>query len=216
MGGSARYRYGKKIRAARDAGASDEEIAELERQRERAIESEKFRKALQKAKASQDDDKAWRVDVHDSGDYHKDRLYTTDGGSTIAITPDGDIISVCKNINDKAIKGTQLLEKAVEMGGVKLDSYEGNHKFYIKCGFEPVSWCEWNPKFAPDDWNAERDKPEPIIFYRYVGHPVTETAAEFMARVPASKGTNPKTGMPDPDYDYGVAMEVRDGLLKTE
>ena len=43
MGGSASYRYGKKIANARANGASDEEIAELERQRKAAIEAEKAR-----------------------------------------------------------------------------------------------------------------------------------------------------------------------------
>lgn len=49
-----------------------------------------------------------------------------------------------------------------------LDSYEGNHEFYVKCGFEPVSWCKWNGEYAPDDWNKEFGK-EDIIFYKYVG-----------------------------------------------
>ena len=213
MGGSAQYRFSKKIRDAQSRGASEEELAELERQKQKAIESEKFRRAILAAKASQEPEKAWRVDAHKPSDYIDDQLYVSDGGSTIAITPDGDIISVCKNKSDTATKGKDLLKKAVEMGGVKLDSYEGNHDFYIKCGFEPVSWCEWNEKFAPDDWNPERDRPEPIIFYRYVGHPVTESAKDFMARVPASKGTNPTTGQPDPDYDYGVAMQARNDQI---
>ena len=256
MGGSASYRYGKKIREAMAAGANADEIADLERRRQEAIAREKARKAERMAKAlteteivsnyinpvdgrelsensritevkpksfrntlinakeSQDANKRWRVDVHDLNDYieDNDRLFVTRGGSTIAVTPSGDIISVCKNTKD-SIFGSELLARAVQMGGVKLDSYEGNHKFYTKNGFEPVSWCEWNEKFKPDDWNENRDKREPIIFYRYVGHPVTETAEAFMARVPASKGINPDTGKYDPDYDYGAAQMVSDKQL---
>lgn len=41
MGGSASYRYGKKIREARANGASEQEIAELERRRQEAMAREK-------------------------------------------------------------------------------------------------------------------------------------------------------------------------------
>ena len=49
MGGSASYRYGKKISAAMAAGASEEEIAELRRKRQEAIAAEKARRAERKA-----------------------------------------------------------------------------------------------------------------------------------------------------------------------
>lgn len=49
MGGSAKYRFSKKIANARLNGATDAEIAELERQREEAIAREKARKAEQQA-----------------------------------------------------------------------------------------------------------------------------------------------------------------------
>lgn len=45
MGGSAQYRYSKKIANAKLNGASDEEIAELERKKQEAIAREKARKA---------------------------------------------------------------------------------------------------------------------------------------------------------------------------
>ena len=237
MGGSASYRYGKKIASARASGASDDEIAELERRRQEAIEREKARRAdvkakaekinpvtghvmseaselksaqpksfhdtLAKTKANQKPENAWRVDVHSIKDYtnSNDKLFLTKGGSAIAVTPDGDIISVCRNLDDDA-SGSDILARAVEMGGVKLDSYSGNHGFYAKCGFEPVSWVQWDDRYAPKGWNPERDKREPIIFYRYVGHRVTETAEEFMARVKPSKR-------------YSRAMNVRDKKLNS-
>ena len=262
MGGSASYRYGKKISAAMAAGASNEEIEELKRQRQEAIDREKARKAerlasqvieekssnikngtqseidpitgkplseasrliretsaqefhnkLVKAKASQNPKKAWRVDsTHEVSAYEKDGddLYVTAGGSTIAVKKNGDIISVCKNKSDITVRGSEILARAVALGGTKLDSYSKNHEFYTANGFEPVSWCKWNNKFKPPDWNPKRDEREPIIFYRYVGHPVTETAAEFMARVPASRGINPKTGRYNKDFDYDAAYDARD------
>lgn len=44
MGGSAKYRYGKKIAAAKASGASNDEIALLEKQMQEAINREKARK----------------------------------------------------------------------------------------------------------------------------------------------------------------------------
>ena len=170
---------------------------------------DKFLTAINIAKNNQDKGKAWRVQPHDeySG---KDKLFITKGGSTIAVTEDGDIISVCKNKGDKTF-ASELLQIAVNQGGVKLDSYIGNHDFYTKNGFEPVSWCEWDDEYKPPDWNENRDKREPIIFYRYVGHPVTETAQQFMSRVPPSRGIDPKTGKPD---NYSAAFDARDSKIK--
>ena len=246
MGGSARYRYGKKIANAMGAGESEERIAELQRQMQEAIAREKARKAerlalqtldstdrmmsginpvsgralsdasqlreatpkrfhdtLAKTKAKQNPEDAWRVDVHSIKDYtnDNDKLFLTEGGSAIAVTPDGDIISVCRNVDDAA-RGSEILARAVAMGGVKLDSYSGNHSFYTKNGFEPVSWVKWDDRYAPTGWNKDRDKREPIIFYRYVGHKVTETAEEFMARVKPSKR-------------YSRGMNVRDKKINS-
>ena len=89
-------------------------------------------------------EKAWRVTVHSQQELEEEypgaKLHITDGGSTVAVTKDGDIISVCGNPGDK-LRGKDLLKLAVENGGKKLDSYSGNHGFYVKCGFEAVSWC---------------------------------------------------------------------------
>lgn len=59
--------------------------------------------------------------------------------------------------------------KAVNNGGDRLDSYEGNHGFYIRNGFEPVSWCKWDQKYKPPGWKPGRDHPEDVIFYKYTG-----------------------------------------------
>ncbi len=90
---------------------------------------------------------------------------------------------------------------AVENGGKKLDSYEENHDFYIKKGFEPVSWCKWSDEFTPPDWEAGRDKKEDIVFYRYTGKVGTEKLSDFKKRVPAS-------------VDYGAAAKDRDDSLE--
>ncbi len=202
MGGSASYRLARKIRSGLELGLSpdDPRIKRDMEELQRLKEAEKFQKTLKKAKESQDPSKAWRVDVHKAQDYVEDKTYVTEGGSTIAVTPSGDIISVCKNQND-TLSGSDLLAQAVEMGGVKLDSYGKNHAFYTKNGFEPVSWCEWDDRFAPDGWDAERDDREPIIFYKYTGNKTKVLDYhEFTSRVPASA-------------DYDAAQKVRDDSL---
>lgn len=49
------------------------------------------------------------------------RKYVTKGGSTIAITPDGDIVGVCHNMGD-IVSGSDMLSFAVKNGGKKLDA----------------------------------------------------------------------------------------------
>ena len=72
-------------------------------------------------------------------------------------------------MDEAALRGHDIIEIAVSLGGKKLDSYDGNHKFYNRNGFEPVSWCKWDPTYTPPDWNPEMNDPEDIIFYVYKG-----------------------------------------------
>ena len=126
------------------------------------------------------------------------KMHVTDGSSTIAID-NGNIVAVCKNPGD--IKGNQLLQFAVKNGGNKLDSYDGNHGFYIKNGFEPVSWCKWDQRYASDGWEEAKVEAENIIFYKYTGKESEyKTPDDFYKAIPASK-------------DYDTASEERDKNL---
>lgn len=161
-----------------------------------------FKKVLDEAKMSNPAHIRWRVDntSHSVADYKKDKLFTTKKGSSVAITPDGDIISVCSNRKNKD-SGRALMEYAVKNGGKKLDSYDGNYGFYTKMGFEPVSWIYFDKQFAPDDWVEGRDKEEPIIFFKYTGKQTAMTKEEFYKKVKA-------------DTDYDEAMKKRDKEVK--
>lgn len=55
-------------------------------------------------------------------EYAGSKLHITAGGSTVAITADGDIISVCHHPDD-TVRGKELIAMSVENGGAKLDSY---------------------------------------------------------------------------------------------
>ncbi len=163
---------------------------------------EEYVPILKEAKASQPPNRAWRVSSPDVEEFKQEhpsaKLYSSNGGSCIGVDADGDIISVCKKIGD-SVRGSDLLKYAIANGGTKLDSYSGNHDFYIRNGFEPVSWCEWNDDFAPDDWVEKRDEREPIIFYKYTGKATTESEEEFMKRI-----------SPSPDYDSARKQRDKD------
>jgi hypothetical protein len=176
-----------------------------------------FVKKLAEAKKSQDPRKGWRVtglSKDELEDWHPDaKLHVTDGGSTIAIDK-GDIVGVCVGSGDGKggfISGSMLLDFAVRNGGNKLDSYEGNHVFYTKSGFEPVSWCEWDPTYEDSareqGWDPDKgDKREAIIFYKYVGKGNVKFSGEdgleaFKKSVPVSNG-------------YDEAKEHRNSSMK--
>lgn len=167
-----------------------------------------FAESVADAKASvakQHPEIAWRVTAHTQeeleADYPGAKLHVTDGGSTAAVTADGDIISVCKKPGDTA-SGRDILALAVENGGTKLDSYSGNHGFYVKCGFEPVSWCQWDDECAPSDWDTSKNcEREPVIFYKYTGNKNgSQSAEDFFSSTPASA-------------DYEAAQKARDDSI---
>lgn len=169
-----------------------------------------FADAVSDAKSTVDPDKAWRVTAHTeeeiNADYPGAALHITSGGSTVAVTADGDIISVCGNKSDSA-KGKDLMRLAVENGGVKLDSYSGNHGFYLNCGFEPVSWCAWDDQYAPDGWDSSRDSREDIVFYKYTGSQTHYGRGEALEHLATFKASTPASA------DYEAAQSARDNSL---
>ena len=164
------------------------------------VNGKEFKKALDKAKSQIELEKAWRVDntSHTEDDYNNMKCYTTENGSTIAITEDGDIISVAST---KRGEGRSLIEFAVNHGGVKLDSYDGNYGYYTHMGFEPISWTKFNEAYAPSDWNKNRDDKEPIIFFKYTGKEVTTDKKDFYKSTKDFK-------------EYDDAMNERDKHIK--
>lgn len=163
-----------------------------------------FTSAVQAAKDKQSPAAAWRVTAMSKEEFEQEHpgscCHVTQGGSVAAVTKDGDIVSVCKAPGDST-SGKALIAQAVAAGGTKLDSYEGNHGFYIKCGFEPVSWCKWEDEYAPSGWDESRDKREDIIFYKYTGGSSSyKTPEEFKSAVAASS-------------DYGAAQKARDDSI---
>ena len=164
---------------------------------------EEFAKAIKEAKATLPPNMSWRVDAHSKEEYNTVRLFATKGGSCVAVKPDGDIISVCKNGNDKGVKGADLIRYAVDNGGVKLDSYAGNHEFYTKNGFEPICYVSFNEAYAPKDWKkgVKGYEKEDIIFYKYTGNKNVTDWEKIKKDIRLFD-------------NYDVAMNYRDNLLK--
>ena len=159
-----------------------------------------FINKMTEAKNSVPERERWRVDIHSSKDYNNDKLFTTEGGSCVAIEPNGNIISVCKR-NGDTVYGRDLLRHAVENGGDRLDAFGGLWGFYIKNGFEPVSWTPFNEEYAPVGWNKEYDGAEPVIFWKFTGKINKIKYEDFLKDV-------------KPSQDYDTAMRIRDKEIK--
>ena len=109
----------------------------------------------------------WRVDNQSPDVLRKmdAKMFISKNGSTYAIKPDGDIIGVCKSGNDK---GSKLIQHAIKHGGDRLDSFCGNNEFYMRNGFEPICYINFDTDYPPEDWISGMPK-EDIVFYRYTG-----------------------------------------------
>ena len=95
------------------------------------------------------------------------------------------------------------MKKAVKAGGKKLDSYDGNFKFYLKNGFEPVSWVKFDPSYKIKGRRKGRDAEEPIVFFKYTGKKVTSRDAFVLVRKQFYEKVKPSK-------DYDTAMAIRD------
>lgn len=176
--------------------------------------------AFTKAYDTMTDEVRWRVGTdYGPDDYEHAKCLVTEGGSTIAIKPDGDIVSVCKAAGDP-VRAKDMLKTAVENGGTKLDAFgEKLYNLYTRNGFEPVSQCKFVDEYAPDAWirangftpgdtswfgtpNEKLTVPrEDITFFKYTGNKTTMSYEQF----------HKNTKLHD---DYGEAQGIRDGGMK--
>lgn len=127
----------------------------------RVATPKEFHKAISEEKVKNPD--GFMVDVHEESDYENDLLLITeDGKSGIAVTPDGDIVSVFSSV-----KGDHRLDKlmfmAIAAGGKKLDCFYLDSKslpyLYAKFGFKVAATVPFNAEqYKPegyDEWQAE-------------------------------------------------------------
>jgi hypothetical protein len=92
------------------------------------------------------------------------RLFKVDGMNIgFAIKEDGDIILVHNNEGIGGI-GNLLIQKAIELGGEKLDYFDG---FYRNLGFKLTSNEHFNDEWTPEGWKFEAidiDNPQTSIY----------------------------------------------------
>lgn len=148
----------------------------------------------------------WRVDNQSPDDLKKmdAKMFISKNGSTYAIKPDGDIIGVCKSGHDK---GSELIRQAINHGGDRLDSFSGNNEFYMRNGFEPICYIEFDTDYPPEDWISGMPK-EDIVFYRYTGRSLKDVYWNDIKHS-IRKISNKKN-------NYKAAYKYRDHIMEDE
>ena len=188
-----RYVVGKGNRVVRDesvvkkASLSEDEISAIKKKLPNAIfddsfsevnNAEQFHKLLSNSKKGNKFSAS--VFVYPKKEYKNSRLFLThDGKAGLAITKDGDIISVFSHGEGKG-RVAQLIIHAIKEGGVSLDHYDTRlTDIYSRFGFVPTARVKWNDAYAPKDWNKETFKdynngePDVIAMAYHGGDPKT-------------------------------------------
>lgn len=122
---------------------------------------------LTKTKQS-DPETYWSVSEVSAEDAAKGTIIDTPDGSAL-VKPDGDIAGLFKKPTSDA-KGVaqDLLNKAVDAGGIKLDNFDGYlTKQYEKAGFRIVSRTPFNEEYAPEGWNKEKHGTPDVVAMVY-------------------------------------------------
>lgn len=121
------------------------------------------------------------VDQHTIEEYSEMKFLflTLDNKAGIAITSDNNIVSIFNGGEKKGVLKT-LLPMALEVGGTKLDNYDGKlSALYELYGFDPISNTEFDETFAPEDWNFERDGTPDIVFWLHNGDNASDVLLNF-------------------------------------
>ena len=141
---------------------------------------EQFYNAIGKAK--ENNPHGAFVTQHSIEEYSKMRrlFLTMDETAGIAITQDNNIVSIFNGGEKRGVLKT-LLPIAIEHGGRKLDNYNSQKlsAMYELYGFNPVSNVKFNSKFAPADWNYERDGEPDVVFWIHNGDSAPEVLLNF-------------------------------------
>lgn len=191
-----------------DVKTTVNEVAPVELQKENVVEetivppsetqAQTYSEELAKTKES-DPETYWSVSEVSPEDAAKGTIINTEDGSAL-VKPDGDIAGVFKKLTSKA-KGVaqNLLNKAIEAGGIKLDNFDGYlTKQYEKAGFRVVSRTPFNEQYAPEGWNKEKHGTPDVVAMVY--DPNNELDIE-------------EKTFEDPETGYDDAIAYRDGFV---
>ena len=126
-------------------------------QRIRLANASDFHKAISQVKTGNPN--GWMVDVHEQSDYENYTCFLTeDGKSGIAVTPEGDIVSVFSTVSGD-YRLEKLMQIAIAAGGYKLDCYylnvhgtlKGLPGLYSRFGFKVASVTPFNEEYVADN-----------------------------------------------------------------
>jgi hypothetical protein len=169
LGAPSRYVVGKSDRVVRDVttvkkiSIPDSEAAEIKKVLPNAIFDDSFSEINSPEQFTEAISKSLKGNKHSSSvfvypieEYKNSRLFlTNDGKAGVAITKDGDIISVFSYGEGKN-RVAQLLVNAVKDGGVSLDHYDTRlTNIYSQFGFVPVAKVKFDRAEAPKTWDYE-------------------------------------------------------------
>lgn len=184
------------------------------------LKSETYLQKLNSAKKSRPLDDAWRVSIPSEQRLKENvKMYKCKNGSVFAIDNDGDIMAVCRKLNNNHINDNPylMMDFATNHGGTKLDSFDGNWKYYITCGFEPRTYIEFNYDALEKDGQKYYDNnpdfnKENVVFFEYTGKKSKYNKPEDFYKVikPIRNYTSPR------DNVYDEAWYQRDNMMKNK
>lgn len=126
------------------------------------VSASAFTKAIRRGKASSGKN-AWMVDLHSKSEYKGMKTYLSrDGKAGVAITRDGDVVSVFSAGKAGGAKPNamgSLIPFAVEHGGRKLDCYAVDSirnlpNLYARYGARATGKVSFDPEYAPPGWDG--------------------------------------------------------------
>ena len=88
-----------------------------------------------------------------------------------AIDPEGDMQNLFNNGGPKGA-GVDAAAHAIDLGGKTLDAFDGYLPgLYSQLGMVETGRVKFNPDYAPEGWNLERDDSPDVVFMRFAGWP---------------------------------------------
>ena len=150
----------------------------------------------------------WMVTVHKVSEYEDNLcLLTEDGKSGIAVTRDGDIISVFSAVS-KDHRLSKLMQMAIAAGGRKLDCYyqevdgkfEGLPYMYAKFGFKVDSTTPFSEEAASEGYKEWKEKNQ--------NKKMAGVAAMSLKNINSIEGYNEK---PTPNIEDAQSFTGKDG-----
>lgn len=130
----------------------------------------KYSTLINKIKKEQPED-YWSVDIPSMEDIQSaaedGRIADVQGGMGI-VTEDGNMVGLFKYDNSKTGTAAAVQAARVQMGGIKLDNFDGYlTKTYKRNGFRVVSRVSFNEEYAPEGWVKEKHGTPDVVFMIY-------------------------------------------------